>query len=73
MSDTIYDLEISQSTLVYFNFIFYFNSHFYTSIVIVTYESFAFTPSEQGKYSHTNPLGDDVNVVLVVVVLVVLF
>ena len=37
--------------LVSFKFISYFNSHFYTLIVIVTYEPFAFTPSERGKYS----------------------
>ena len=58
MSDPIHLREISQSTLVYFKFIFYFNSHFYTSIVIVTYEPFAFTPRERGKYSHfATPFG----------------
>ena len=51
MSDPIHQRDISQSTLVLFKFISYFNSHFYTSIVIVTHEPFAFTPSERGKYS----------------------
>ena len=51
MSDPIHQRDISQSTLVSFKFISYFNCHFYTSIVIVTYEPFAFTPSERGKYS----------------------
>ena len=36
MSDPIHQRDISQSTLVSLNFISYFNSHFYTSIVIVT-------------------------------------
>ena len=51
MSDPIHLRDICQSTLVYFKFILYFNPHFYTSIVIVTHEPFAFSPSEQGKYS----------------------
>ena len=44
MSDTIHLCDISQSTLAYFKFILYFNSHFYTSIVIVTYEPLPFLP-----------------------------
>ena len=55
MSDPIHQRDISQSTLVLLKFISYFNSHFYTSIVIVTHEPFAFTPREQGKYSHKKP------------------
>ena len=51
MSDPIHQRDISQSTLVSLKFISYFNSHFYTSIVIVTHEPFAFTPRERGKYS----------------------
>ena len=51
MSDPIHQRDISQSTLVSIKFISYFNSHFYTSIVIVTHEPFAFTPRERGKYS----------------------
>ena len=51
MSDPIHQRDISQSTLVSIKFISYFNSHFNTSIVIVTHEPFAFTPREQGKYS----------------------
>ena len=54
MSDPIHQRDISQSTLVSLKFISYFNSHFYTLIVIVTYEPFAFTPSERGKYSHAS-------------------
>ena len=54
MSDPIHQRDISQSTLVSLKFISYFNSHFYTSIVIVTHEPFAFTPRERGKYSHAS-------------------
>ena len=52
MSDPIHQRDNTQSTLVSLKFISYFNSHFYTSIVIVTREPFAFTPRERGKYSH---------------------
>ena len=52
MSDPIHQRDNAQSTLVSFKFISYFNSHFYTSIVIVTHEPYAFTPRERGKYSH---------------------
>ena len=69
-SDTIHLIDISQSTLVYFNIILYFNSHFYTSIVIVTYESFAFSPSERGKYSQSSVYRRRCCPVVVVVVLV---
>ena len=51
MSDPIHQRDISQSTLVSLKFISYFNAHFYTSIVIVTHEPFAYTPRERGKYS----------------------
>ena len=51
MSDPIHQRDNTQSTLVSLKFISYFNSHFYTSIVIVTHEPFAFTPRERGKYS----------------------
>ena len=54
MSDPIHKHDISQSTLVLLKFISYFNSHFYTLIVIVTHEPFAFTPRERGKYSHAS-------------------
>ena len=53
MSDPIHQRDNTQSTLVSLKFISYFNSHFYTSIVIVTHEPFAFTPRERGKYSQT--------------------
>ena len=52
MSDPIHLRDISQSTLVSIKFILHFNSHVYTSIVIVTYEPFAYIPRERGKYSH---------------------
>ena len=54
MSDPIHQRDISQSTLVSLKFISYFNSHFYTSIVIVTHEPFAFTQRKRGKYSHAS-------------------
>ena len=53
MSDPIHQRDNTQSTLVSLKYIFYFNSHFYTSIVIVTHEPFAFTPRERGKYSQS--------------------
>ena len=54
MSDPIHQRDNAQSTLVSSKFISYFNSYFYTSIVIVTHEPFAFTPRERGKYSHAS-------------------
>ena len=53
MSDPIHQCDNTQSTLVSLKFTFIFNSHFYTSIVIVNHEPFAFTPRERGKYSQT--------------------
>ena len=57
MSEPIHHSDKAQSTLVSFKSISYFNSHFYTSIVIVTHEPFAFTPHERGKYSHAIAVG----------------
>ena len=55
MSDPIHQRDISQSTLVSLHFISYFNSHFYTSIVIVITSPLPLLLANEAN-THTLPL-----------------